>query len=204
MSSCTGMPTTFPCGVNPGTIISTYDTTSTIADESKNPQITRSPWSDRRNCASSSGMTSRRWNHARPSKRWVQSTPAHIMPINPRHHNATGRPPRALATSRLTDSRSSPGNTTTNQAAVQIPVAVIDHGKLMATRTTSQSASRNKKARSRRTLGENASIYSITFLDRTTPAEPNSRRWRLSGVNQTKQPNGNGQHDYQQHHRKNK
>jgi hypothetical protein len=62
----------------------------------------------------------------------------------------TGKPPTAVPSSRLIATASKVGSKTMSHAAMAIPTALVDQGRAIATATASQSASRTKKARSKR------------------------------------------------------
>jgi hypothetical protein len=53
----------------------------------------------------------------------------------------TGKPPAAVASSRLTEGESKVGSNATSHPAIAIPTALVDHGKATATATAAQSAS---------------------------------------------------------------
>jgi hypothetical protein len=62
------------------------------------------------------------------------------MPAAPRSHRATGSPPAAVRTSSRIVARSRVGSRQSNQIAMRMPVAEVDHGSDATTPTAHQSA----------------------------------------------------------------
>src|SRR5579862_729821 len=112
--------------------------------ERRNPNRTRMPRSERRNCASSKGMIRSRLNDPNPARRSLQLASAHSRPTAASAHSRTGKPPAAVNSSRRTAAASNVSRTTTSQTATRIPVAVVDRATETATATASQSATRDK------------------------------------------------------------
>src|SRR5947209_12018883 len=106
------------------------------------------PRSERRNCASSSGMTSSLWKPSSPATRSLHGTFPHSIPTSATSQSSAANPPGGLCSSRRNDVASNVGISATSHATVRICETEIDHGIATATPTASQSATRPRRGRS--------------------------------------------------------
>ena len=138
----TGTPVLLlPRQVRPGISASPQDTTSSTSADPRNPMTTQFPRSERRNCASSNGMTRSLWNEPRPWRRSPQL--AHRPTVcrarrAPTAAPASRRPASSLRVAPMR--RRGSGGPQSTRGRSESYVAEVDHGNDTATATASPSA----------------------------------------------------------------